>query len=76
MHYTNLMTLRKVEGEMAFVMMIYNIKRSLNIVGIDGLMEFLKGWQPDYRKVHLFVQKRTINLRLEVLFEMDLSLAA
>jgi hypothetical protein len=76
MHYTNLRTLRKVEGEMAFVMMIYNMKRSLNIIGIDGLIEFLKGWQPDYWKVLLFVQKLTIYLRLEVLFEMDLSVAA
>ena len=71
MHYTNLRTLRKVDGEMAFVMMIYNMKRSLNIVGMDGLKEFLKGWTPDYRKVFRLVQKRPSHLRFAALLEME-----
>lgn len=76
MHYTNLRTLRKVDGEMAFVMMIYNMKRSLNIAGVDGLMEFLKGWQPDYGKVIRWPQNWPLYLRFAALLEMDRMTAA
>jgi transposase len=58
MDYTNLRTLKKVEGEMSFVMMIYNMKRSINIVGVKEMIAFLKEWQPNYRKVLLSCKKR------------------
>jgi transposase len=76
MHYTHLRTKRKVDGEMAFVMMIYNMKRSLNIVGIDGLMKFLKGWQPDYGKVIRLTQKRPSYLRYAALSKLERMAAA
>jgi len=50
MHYTNLRTLRKVDGELSLVMMVYNIKRSMNILGIPELLNRLKTWVPKYPK--------------------------
>jgi hypothetical protein len=37
--HTNLRGLSKVNGEMALIMTVYNIKRSLNILGMSELME-------------------------------------
>ena len=47
-NYTNLKGLEKVNGEMALIMTIYNMKRTLNILGFDNLMEKLKKWVPIY----------------------------
>ncbi len=47
-YYTNLKGLEKVNGEMALIMTIYNMKRTLNILGFENLMEKLKNWQPIY----------------------------
>jgi hypothetical protein len=47
-NYTNLKGLEKVNGEMSLIMTIYNMKRTLNILGFDTLMEKLKNWQPNY----------------------------
>ncbi|MBK9354094.1 MAG: transposase [Bacteroidetes bacterium] len=50
-HYTNLKGLEKVNGEFALIMTIYNMKRTINILGFDKLMDKLKKWKPDYKKV-------------------------
>lgn len=56
-YYTNLRGLEKINGEMALVMTVYNLKRSWNILGMSQLMEKLQTWQPDYEKVIRFMKK-------------------
>jgi hypothetical protein len=40
--------LEKVNGEMALIMTVYNMKRAINILGIEKLLEKLKNWKPKY----------------------------
>lgn len=49
-NHTNLKGLEKVNGEMALIMTVYNMKRAINILGIEKLIEKLKIWKPDYKK--------------------------
>jgi hypothetical protein len=62
-NHTNLRGLEKVNGEMALIMTVYNMKRAINILGIEKLLEKLKTWKPDYKKAFAFYRKRTV-LRL------------
>ncbi len=39
-----------MNGEMALIMTIYNMKRALNILGTQELIEKLKNWKPKYPK--------------------------
>lgn len=48
LYYTNLRGLEKVNGELALIMTVYNMKRAKNILGFDKLMEILKDWTPKY----------------------------
>jgi len=64
-NYTNLRGLEKVNGEMALIMTVYNIRRVLNILGIEELMAQLKVWKPDYRMVICFVGNRLEMRRYE-----------
>lgn len=50
-HYTNLKGLKKVNGEFALIMTVYNMKRCMNILGITTLLEKLNNWQPDYKGI-------------------------
>jgi len=54
--YTNLTGLEKVNGEWSFIMLNYNIKRTLNMLNFDDLMQQLKQWKPKYRKAWRFLQ--------------------
>jgi transposase len=56
-HYTNLMGLKKVNGELALIMTVYNFKRAINILGIEGFKNKLKNWKPDYSKIVLALLK-------------------
>jgi hypothetical protein len=58
--HTNLRGLNKVKAEMSLIMTAYNIKRSLNIVGISELIEKLHNWSPDYAKANYIGKKRAI----------------
>jgi radical SAM protein with 4Fe4S-binding SPASM domain len=49
-NHTNLRGLVKVNGEMALIMTVYNMKRAMNILGIEQLIEKLKDWKPNYKK--------------------------
>lgn len=61
-NHTNLRGLEKVNGEMALIMTVYNMKRAINILGIEKLLEKLKKWKPKYpaflksNKKHLFLR--------------------
>ncbi len=52
-NHTNLKGLKKVNGEMALVMTVYNFKRAINILGVTDFLEKLKKWTPDYSRIIL-----------------------
>jgi hypothetical protein len=56
-YYTNLKGLKKVNGEWSLIMTVYNMKRTINILGFDKLMEKLNAWKPEYKKEWLYAQK-------------------
>jgi hypothetical protein len=64
-NHTNLRGLAKVNGEMALIMTVYNMKRVMNILGIEQLLEKLRNWKPNYAKATVPQQKRAILRRLE-----------
>jgi len=41
--------LQKVNGEMNLIMLVYNIKRTLSIVGFTKMFEAIQNWKPDYK---------------------------
>ena len=50
-NHTNLKGLKKVNGEMALIMTVYNMKRCINIIGIPELLKKIKEWKPDYARI-------------------------
>lgn len=53
-NHTNLTGLEKVGGEHALIMLVYNIKRAMNILGIRSLVEKLRNFKHPYLKESLF----------------------
>ena len=49
--YTLMKGLQKVDGEMNLIMLVYNIKRTLTILGFTKMLQVLQNWKPDYGKV-------------------------
>lgn len=49
-YYTNLKGLKKVNGEWSLIMTVYNMKRCLNIMGFNNLMQEINNWKPKYSK--------------------------
>jgi transposase len=69
--YTLMKGLNKVNGEMKLIMLVYNIKRTLSILGFTKLMEAIANWKPDYSKLlchFLWVQIRSHWKRTTELF--------
>ncbi|MCZ2248984.1 MAG: transposase [Bacteroidia bacterium] len=56
-YYTNLKGLKKVNGEWSLIMLVYNMKRTINILGFEELMQKLHAWKPQYKKEWLYPQK-------------------
>lgn len=52
-NFTNLRGLEKVNGEFALIMTVYNLKRTINILGIPDLLQLIQNWKPDYKRVSL-----------------------
>jgi len=48
---------------MALIMTIYNMKRTINILGFDNLMEKLKDWKPLYPN-----NENTVKKEAKILF--------
>lgn len=68
-NYTDLNGLEKVNGEHSLIMLVYNIKRCINILGIPELIAKLKNWNSPYKRKFLFLIKSTcIKLFLAHLF--------
>ena len=68
-NHTNLKGLEKVNGEMALIMTVYNLKRAMNILGIEKLIEKLKTWKPDYKKVACLLKTARIRGQIRRLAE-------
>ena len=49
--YTLMKGLRKVNGEMNLIMLVYNIKRTLSLLGFEKMMQAIENWKPDYRRI-------------------------
>ena len=63
--YTDLIGLEKVNGEHSLIMLVYNIKRSINILGVPDLIAKIKTWNSPYkRKAWLFAKTTYIKLFL------------
>jgi hypothetical protein len=68
-NHTNLSGLEKVNGEHSLIMLVYNIKRSMNILGIPDLIEKIKKWNSPYKAKVLFLLKTDyLPLKLDFLF--------
>ena len=56
-NHTNLTGLEKVNGEHSLIMLVYNIKRSINILGVPDLIAKLQKWNSPYKaKVLLWLK--------------------
>lgn len=58
-NHTNLKGLKKVNGEFALIMTVYNIKRCMNILGMDDLIAKINNWQPNYKGICSAILKST-----------------
>lgn len=56
-NHTNLTGLEKVNGEHSLIMLVYNIKRSINILGVPELIAKLKKWNSPFKAKVLFLLK-------------------
>lgn len=59
-NYTDLNGLEKVNGEHSLIMLVYNIKRSINILGVPELIAKLQKWNSPYKRRGLFSIKTTV----------------
>jgi transposase len=66
-NHTNLTGLEKVNGEHSLIMLVYNIKRSINILGVPDLIAKIKNWNARY-PTNGFVFVKTIYLKLKSAF--------
>lgn len=68
-NHTNLAGLEKVNGEHSLIMLVYNIKRSINILGVADLIAKLKKWNSPYKAKVLFLSKMSyLKLKLDFVF--------
>ena len=63
-NHTNLTGLEKVNGEHSLIMLVYNIKRTINILGIPDLIAKIKNWKSPY-KTKLLLSLKTDYLTLK-----------
>nr|WP_225738159.1 transposase [Flavobacterium sp. PL002] len=75
-NHTNLSGLDKVNGEHSLIMLVYNIKRSINILGVPDLIAKIKNWKSPYKVKGVFVLKRIYFRLSKDLLEIDLAIAA
>ena len=58
-NHTNLKGLKKVNGEMALIMTVYNLRRCITILGVYELIEKINNWTPNYKGIVRLLQKMT-----------------
>ena len=67
-NHTNLTGLAKVNGEHSLIMLVYNIKRKINILGIPDLIAKLKNWKLLYKtKVFLYLKRSYFKLKNDII---------
>ena len=54
-NHTNLTGLEKVNGEHSLIMLVYNIKRAMKILGVPDLIAKIKTWKSPYKRKVLFL---------------------
>ena len=59
--YTLMKGVQKVNGEMNLIMLVYNIKRTLSLLGFEKMLAAVSNWIPDYKKVLGFIQQAVYN---------------
>lgn len=64
-NHTNLIGLEKVNGEHSLIMLVYNIKRSITILGVTDLIAKIKSWNAKY-PTNGFVFLKTTYLKLKL----------
>jgi len=68
-NHTNLNGLEKVNGEHSLIMLVYNIKRSINILGVSDLIEKIKKWNSPYKtKVLIFIKTTYLKLTYDFIY--------
>lgn len=68
-NHTNLTGLEKVNGEHSLIMLVYNIKRSINILGVPELIAKLKKWNSPYKaKVLFWLKTEYLTLKSALIF--------
>lgn len=75
-NHTNLKGLEKVNGEFALIMTVYNIKRCINILGIEKLIERIKIWQPNYEGIVCFFENAASLVRIRPIQKYNFNIAA
>ena len=75
-NHTNLTGLEKVNGEHSLIMLVYNIKRAINILGVPELIAKLKNWKSPYKAKTCFVFRQTCFAFILAPLENTLSIAA
>jgi len=75
-NHTNLRSLKKVNGEFALIMTVYNMKRSMNILGMETILEKIKNWKPNYKGMTLHLQKPSCFRVISAHQNIEMKLAA
>lgn len=65
--YTLMKGLQKVNGEMNLIMLVYNIRRTISILGFEKMLAAINNWIPDYGRLFCFVQKAVCNRFLKII---------
>lgn len=73
--YTLLKGLKKVDGEFGIIYTCYNLRRTINILGIKTLLKKLKTWKPDYERALSF-QKTAFIHHITGIFYSRIKMAA
>lgn len=75
-NHTNLTGLEKVNGEHSLIMLVYNIKRSINILGVRDLIAKLQNWKSPYKTKGVSIFKRAFLSLFNDLTATNLAIAA
>lgn len=75
-NHTNLTGLEKVNGEHSLIMLVYNIKRSINILGVPDLIAKIKIWNAKYPTKGFALTKTTYFKLESAFFFSQMKLAA
>jgi len=75
-NHTNLTGLTKVNGEHSLIMLVYNIKRVVNILGVPDLIAKIKKWKSPYKTSVCFVFRTTYFKLYKGIIENELQIAA